>query len=122
MENRGGKRKGAGRPKGSTKKGTKLDEFNMMLRAQEYCEEMLEVLVDLARHSTSESTKLSAATQVLDRGHGRPGTVKMPDPHDEYKAFYLSIQRDHFINNPNYGAPFSDSYYLGQLAEPEGGA
>jgi len=120
MENRGGKRKGAGRPKGSTKKGTKLDEFNMMVRAQEYCEEMLEVLVDLARHSTSESTKLSAATQVLDRGHGRPGTVKMPDPHDKYKAFYLSIQYDFCTNNPNFGAPFSDSNFLGQLAEPEG--
>ena len=122
MDNRGGKRKGAGRPKGSTKKGTKLDEFNMMLRAQEYCEEMMEVLVDLARHSTSESTKLSAATQVLDRGHGRPGTVKMPDPHDKYKAFYLSIQNDFCTNNENYGAPFSDSYYLNRMAEPEGGA
>ncbi|MCF7779681.1 hypothetical protein GLP59_19030 [Sulfitobacter sp. M220] len=119
MDNRGGKRKGAGRPKGSTKKGTKLDEFNMMVRAQEYCEEMLEVLVDLARHSTSESTKLSAATQVLDRGHGRPGSVKMPDPHDKYKAFYLSIQRDYCTNNANLGAPFSGSYFRGQLAEPE---
>jgi len=106
MANRGGKRIGAGRPKGSTKKGTKLDEFNLLLRSQEYSAEMLTLLVDLARNSTSESIKLSAATQVLDRAHGRPGQTKMPEPMSEAMEIFLAVQ-DRFINVKNYGAPFN---------------
>ena len=35
MSAHGGKRMGAGRPKGSVKKSTKLDEFNLAMRADE---------------------------------------------------------------------------------------
>ena len=105
MENRGGKRVGAGRPKGSTKKGTKLDEFNLLLRSQEYSEEMLGVLVDLARNSTSESIKLSAATQVLDRAHGKPGQAKMSEHMTEAEEYFLAV-KEQFANVKSYGAPF----------------
>ena len=82
----GGKRRGAGRPKGSTKKGTKIDEFNMMLRAQNHSEDMLSIIVDLAHNSLNESIQLAAATQILDRAHGKPGQIKMPEPDDGTKA------------------------------------
>lgn len=101
----GGKRAGAGRPKGSTKKGTQIDEFNMMLRAQKYSEEMLYILVDLAHFGTSESTRLTAATQVLDRAHGRPGQMKIPEPDDGSKD--LANAMLDFISSPymNRDAP-----------------
>lgn len=82
MADHGGKRSGAGRPKGSTKKGTQLDEFNMMLRAQEHSAEMLDILLEIARDGKSEGTRLNAATQILDRAHGKPGQLKMPEPDD----------------------------------------
>lgn len=108
---RGGKRPGAGRPKGAVQKGTSLDKFNMVLRSQEYSAEMLDVLVDLARNSNSESTRLSAATQILDRAHGKPGQSKSPDAEKgqlEYAKIFGA-----FIQSPymNYDAPLVGSRY-----------
>ena len=97
----GGKRVGAGRPKGSTKKGTKIDEFNMMLRAQSQSEDMLNILVDLAHSSKSENIRLTAATQVLDRAHGRPGQMKMPEPEDgskDVKNAMLNLLNSPYMN------------------------
>jgi len=102
----GGKRVGSGRPKGSLKKGTVIDDFNLMLRAQAHSEDMLGILVDLAHFGTSESIRLTAATQVLDRAHGRPGQIKMPEPED--RANELSKAILDFFDSPymNRDAPF----------------
>jgi hypothetical protein len=52
---------------------------NVALRekALKYSEEMLKILVWLARNSDNPTVKLAAADKVLDRAHGRP-----PQPHD----------------------------------------
>jgi len=108
---RGGSRPGAGRPKGATKKGTDLEKFNMVLRSQEHSAEMLGVLVELARNSSSESTRLSAATQILDRAHGKPGQSKSPDT-EAAQLGYAELFGA-FINNPlmNYDEPLVGSKY-----------
>lgn len=101
----GGKRPGAGRPKGSTKKGTKIDEFNMILRAQGHSKEMLGIIVDLAKNSLNESIQLAAATQILDRAHGKPGQIKMPEPEDEASAFMRDLLGIDNSPNMNWDAP-----------------
>jgi len=62
---KGGKKRGV--PKG------RLAEKNQTLmdRALRYSDEMLRVLVDLARHSENPTVKLAAADKILDRAHGR---------------------------------------------------
>src|ERR1044071_9587451 len=65
---RGGKRPGAGRPKGT------IDKASRELReiAQAYSGEAIEILANLMRAAESEATRLSAANALLDRAHGRP--------------------------------------------------
>lgn len=77
MSNRGGKRPGAGRPKGSGNKASKLDRENMILEARSYGHIALEALKDIAENSTSDTARISAAVQLLDRAFGKPGV--MPD-------------------------------------------
>ncbi|MFC3614768.1 hypothetical protein ACFORG_13425 [Lutimaribacter marinistellae] len=72
---RGGKRPGAGRPKGSGAKASRLDRQNMILKLREHGELALDVLVEIAQHGESESARISASTQILDRAYGRPGTI-----------------------------------------------
>lgn len=105
MSAHGGKRMGAGRPKGSVKKSTKLDEFNLAMRAGELSEEMIKIISNLARNSKSDSIRLSAAIQILDRAHGKPAQNKMPDPVDEVGEAMLAIGRQLGQNNLNIGAP-----------------
>lgn len=77
MSNRGGKRPGAGRPKGSGNKASKLDRENIILEARSYGHIALQTLVDIAENSKSDTARISAAAQLLDRAFGKPGV--MPD-------------------------------------------
>lgn len=77
MSNRGGKRPGAGRPKGSGNKASKLDRENLILEARSYGHIALETLKDIAQNSKSDAARISAAVQLLDRAFGKPGV--MPD-------------------------------------------
>jgi len=77
MSNRGGKRPGAGRPKGSGNKASKLDRENIILEARGYGHIALQTLVDIAQNSKSDTARISAAIQLLDRAFGKPGA--MPD-------------------------------------------
>jgi hypothetical protein len=64
----GGKRPGAGRPKGSRSKiGRDLRDA-----AQKHTAEALKALVQIARAGESEAARVSAACAILDRGHGKP--------------------------------------------------
>jgi hypothetical protein len=69
MAKRGGRRPGAGRPKGSRSSTQKLI---LAERAREFTETALRVLVEVATKSESDSARVSAAVALLDRGHGRP--------------------------------------------------
>lgn len=64
---RGGKRPGAGRPKGSRSKST----AELMLAAKKYTEEALETFASVMRNGESEAARVAAADKMLDRGHGK---------------------------------------------------
>lgn len=65
---RGGKREGAGRPKGAVNKAT----ADIREAAQEYTERALAVLVEVMTTGDSAAARVAAANSVLDRGHGKP--------------------------------------------------
>src|SRR3954454_15888283 len=63
----GGKRPGAGRPKGSTNKANReLREI-----AQAYTAEAVETLAQIMRMAESDTARLAAANALLDRGYGK---------------------------------------------------
>jgi hypothetical protein len=65
---RGGKRPGAGRPKGSVNKAT----ADIREAASVYSDQALKVLVQIATSGESEAARVSAANAILDRAHGKP--------------------------------------------------
>lgn len=71
----GGKRSGAGRPRGSVNKAT--DDIKAL--AREYTGEALEALVAVVRDGESEAARVSAANALLDRGYGKPSQVLSGD-------------------------------------------
>ncbi len=67
----GGKRHGAGRPKGSSNKGTPEQRRTFTELALDYTVEALETLVTIMRYGESDSARLSACSQILDRALGK---------------------------------------------------
>lgn len=66
--NRGGARPGAGRPKGAINKAT----ADIREAAQQYTDQALGVLVQIATAGESEAARVAAANSILDRAHGKP--------------------------------------------------
>lgn len=64
----GGRRPGAGRPKGRKSDAT----LEIEARAKEYAGDALKALADIAARGESETARVSAAVALLDRGYGRP--------------------------------------------------
>jgi hypothetical protein len=70
---RGGKRPGAGRPKGALNRATIENKANIEQLARAHTEVALRTLVEIAtKESAGESARVSAATAILDRGYGKP--------------------------------------------------
>lgn len=81
---RGGRRPGAGRkPKGYVKPSalSELNKVSVLATpapdeidgvAQQHARLAIEALVKLLFYGTSEAAKISAATEILDRGYGKP--------------------------------------------------
>lgn len=68
INNRGGRRPGAGRPLGSPNKVTRtLKELAAL-----HSEDCIAALVELRDHAKAEQVRLAAANSLLDRGHGKP--------------------------------------------------
>ncbi|MGB9392719.1 MAG: hypothetical protein WCB70_22390 [Xanthobacteraceae bacterium] len=76
----GGKRKGAGRPKGAVDaqprfriaKSLSSQKWEFAKNAQQYADKMLDVLVAVANNvEAPEATRVSAASKVLDRALGK---------------------------------------------------
>lgn len=63
----GGARQGAGRPKGVPNKTQKL----LREVAQKYTTQALETLQDVMLNSDSPAARVQAASQLLDRAHGK---------------------------------------------------
>lgn len=72
MAQRGGKRPGAGRPKGAKDKATREQGATLAELARTHSKVALDALVKVAKSGESESARVSAATAILDRGFGRP--------------------------------------------------
>lgn len=72
---RGGKRNGAGRPKGAVNSTT----ASLRELAREHTQDALAVLVQIAKAGESEAARVSAANALLDRGYGKPSQVLSGD-------------------------------------------
>ncbi len=71
----GGKRPGAGRPKGVQNKATRpLKEL-----ARQYTDKALKALVDVLETSETDAARVAAARELLDRGYGKASTVLAGD-------------------------------------------
>lgn len=65
-----------GRKTGGRQKGTpNRVRSDLQLAASVYTEEALRVLLDVARNGESEAARVSAATAILDRAHGKPTQI-----------------------------------------------
>jgi hypothetical protein len=71
MAQQGGKRPGAGRPKGARDKLTREAGATLSELARAYTDQALEVLVQIAVSGESEAARVSAANALLDRGYGK---------------------------------------------------
>ena len=69
---RGGRRPGAGRPKGSKNAATKEADATIGELARQHGADALAALVEIATGGTSEAARVSAANALLDRGYGKP--------------------------------------------------
>ena len=63
---------------------------------------MLEVVVELARNSQSDSTRLAAATQLLDRTHGKPAHNKLAEPIDEIGQIIDETRLSAWMQQPEH--------------------
>ena len=68
----GGKREGAGRPKGSRDAAKRNQIANVSEFARDYTELAIKTLVQVATASESDAARVSAANAILDRGYGKP--------------------------------------------------
>jgi hypothetical protein len=69
---RGGKRPGAGRPKGRKDKATIAHLGTLEDLARSHTRSALTTLVVIAEKGESEAARVSAANALLDRGYGKP--------------------------------------------------
>lgn len=71
MAQRGGKRAGAGRPKGAKDRLTREAGATLSELARQHTESALNALVYIATQGESETARVSAANALLDRGYGK---------------------------------------------------
>ncbi len=71
MIQQGGKRPGAGRPKGSGNIKSMMDRARFITHMQDYLELAVATLADIAENGKSEAARVSAATEIINRAVGR---------------------------------------------------
>lgn len=67
----GGRRAGAGRKRGSNARATRDQKITLADLARSHATTAIETLVILATQADSDSAKISACKELLDRGYGR---------------------------------------------------
>lgn len=83
MAQHGGKRPGAGRPKGSTSRATKEAKERLSSLAKEHAPAALEALVRVMNdEDQSGAAVVAAANSILDRAYGKAPTAE-PERDDE---------------------------------------
>ena len=68
----GGKRVGAGRPKGSREAATKKQQATIAELARSHAPAALKALVEISRECESPSARVAASNSILDRAFGKP--------------------------------------------------
>ena len=81
----GGRRPGAGRPKGSKNRA------NRELRdlARTYTSDALETLAHIAQKGESESARVAASVALLDRGWGKPRATVEAEMNNEIRVVFV---------------------------------
>ena len=72
MASRGGKREGAGRPKGRSNVATLEHKATIEELARAHAPDAIKALVKIAKTGASESARVAAASSLLDRAYGKP--------------------------------------------------
>lgn len=72
VSGKGGKRPGAGRPKGRKDKATGEQLESLTELARKHTTVAIEALVEVASGGDSDAARVSAANALLDRGYGKP--------------------------------------------------
>jgi hypothetical protein len=72
MAQRGGKRPGAGRKKGSANRASPSEIASLSALARSHAAVAMKTLVDVAKSGESEAARVTAANAILDRGYGKP--------------------------------------------------
>lgn len=72
MPKRGGRRTGAGRPKGAVSRATKEHKGTLGELARQYTDVAMRALSEVATKGESESARVAASVALLDRGYGKP--------------------------------------------------
>jgi hypothetical protein len=70
--NRGGKRPGAGRRKGSVARATREHKATLGDLARKHTDVAMKALADIAAKGESESARVAASNSILDRAYGKP--------------------------------------------------
>ncbi len=84
----GGARPGAGRKPGVPNKAQKL----LREAAQKYTKDALETLKDVMLNSDSPAARVQAASQLLDRAHGKPSQHVEMDADIKQDVLVTAIQ------------------------------
>lgn len=61
-----------GRPKGSVTLTVAEDRFELAKEARKHMVECVQIAINIARSSNSDSAKMAAINFITDRGYGRP--------------------------------------------------
>lgn len=87
---RGGSRKGAGRPKGAANKAT----ASVRDAAQAFTVDALSTLAEIMRSPEHPAAaRVSAASALLDRGHGKPTQSLDVDLNAEVRKIVRKVER-----------------------------
>jgi len=82
----GGRRPGAGRPKGSKNRANK--ELRNLART--YTNDALDTLAQIAQHGESESARVQASVALLDRAWGKPKAQIEADMNNDIQIKFVA--------------------------------
>lgn len=90
----GGKRPGAGRPKGSLSRATTKAKVNLSELAQQHTEAALNTLVEVCNDKRApHSARVTAANGLLDRGYGKPAQAVQHEGSADKPVFVEALWR-----------------------------
>lgn len=85
---RGGKREGAGRPKGKLSQAKR----DIAEAAREHADIALSVVLEIAQNGDTDATRLSAARELLDRGFGKsPQAIDVQSSDGSLKPLTINL-------------------------------